>query len=906
MTSIIQRSFAGGIIGPELAGRADQAKYQTGLKDALNVIVQRYGGVTNRPGSKYLATARYGDTYPIRLVKFVFNASQTYVLEFGQQYMRVYRAGGAVVPSATAWSALTTYLEGDMVSLAGTTYYCILGHLNHTPPNATYWAPMTAGYYEIPTPYAAADLREIQYVQSGDVVTLVHPDYAPRELRRTAHTAWTLSLKSFAPGVSRPTNCTGTKGGAGGNSYRYQITAFNKDTLEESYAGRETALVITGATQANPCQITIAAHPYNTGDEVYIDSVGGMTQLNAQTYVLTKTGANTFTLDGVNSTGFTAYTAGGTAARPYVRLDAAAAPTTSNPHVLTANNPGEGFGLWIYRYKDGVFEFIGEANGNASAATISFSDTNIGGQANLTPPIEKDWFDVTGAYPSTVTYVQQRLALANSDDSPERIWLSQVGNFSNFSRSSPTQSDDAVEFQLAGRQVNAVRHVIEVGGRMVVLTDSAEWTIAGGSDGVIRPGEINTKQQGYDGAASIAPVIIGNTALYVQARGSFVRDLRYDYTSDGYQGRDLTIFCPELFDGYGIVAFDYQKIPHSVAWIVRDDGSMLGCTYVRDHDVWGWHRHLTAGGNDTFEDVCTVPEGNEDAVYVAVRRTVNGVATRYVERLAARTFTDIAVDAFFVDAGLTYDGRNTGATTMTLTGGTAWNETEELTCTASVASFVSTNVGDQVVFYVTEIDPDTGLSETARYACTITSYTSTTVVKMRPDRTLPASIQAIATTSWALAVDEVSGLGHLEGRTVTALCDGNVNPDMVVASGKVTLATPSVIAHVGLPYTARIETLDAENLQGETWTDKKRKIHAVSIKVKDTRGMWLGVGDGELFEHEDEQAEDYDDPIPLFSGLITENVDTTWEKTGKVVVEQRDPLPMTILSIIPVGTIGGT
>ena len=904
MPSIIQRSFAGGIVGPELAGRAEQTKYQTGLKDALNVIVQRYGGVTNRPGSRFIAETRDGDAES-RLFKFAFNAEQTYILEFGELYMRVYRDGGAVVPSAAAWSAATTYLIGDMASLAGVVYYCIADHINHTPPNATYWAPMTAGFYEIPTPYAAADLRGIQYVQSADVVTLVHPDYAPRELRRTGHTAWLLTLKSFAPGVDRPANCAATAGGAGANSYRYQVTAFDRNTLEESYPGRETARAITGATQANPCALTIAAHPYSTGDEIYVDGIAGMTQLNGRTFVVTKTGANTVTLDGEDSTGHTAYTSGGTAARPYVRLDAAAAPTTSAPHVISAANPGVGFGLWFYRYKDGVFQYIGEANGNASAATISFSDNNIGASAALTPPIERDLFNEPGGYPSTVTYVKQRLALANTEDAIERVWLSQVGNYSNFTKSSPIQNDDAIEFQLSGRQVNAVRHIIEVGGRLVVLTDSSEWVVKGENGAITATGALNPEQQGYDGSAAIAPVIIGNTALYVQARGSFLRDLRYDYESDGYQGRDLTVFCPELFDGYSIVAMDYQKIPHSVDWLVRDDGAMLGLTYVRDHEVWGWHRHLTAG-TDTYKDVCSVSEGSEDAVYVIVRRLVDGVWTRYVERFASRRFTDIAVDAFFVDSGLTYDGRNTGATTMTITGGTAWDESEELTCTASASTFGASNVGDEVVLYVEEEDPDTEEIETARYACVITGYTSPTVVTVRPDRALPVSVRATATTAWALAVGTVAGLDHLEGRTVTALCDGNVNPEAVVTGGSIDLASPAVIAHVGLPYTARIETLDAENLQGETWTDKKRKVHKVGVRVKDTRGLWIGFGDGQLFEHEDEQAKDYDDPIPLFTGLIEENVDTTWEKSGKVIVEQRDPLPMTILSVIPVGSIGGT
>jgi hypothetical protein len=891
-SSLIQRSFAGGIVGAELAGRADQSKYQTGLKDCRNALVQRYGGVTNRTGSKLIAEAREGGASACRLIPFVFNADQTYVLEFGDGYMRVYRGGGAVVPAATAWSNATSYVVGDMALDGGVTYYCIAAHSNQDPPNASYWFPMTTGYYEIPTPYAAGDVRAIQFVQSADVVTLVHPSYAPRSLSRTAHTAWILALTSFVPAVTRPTNTSGVAGAGGGNSYRYRITAFNKDTFEESYAGRETATTITGASKANPCVITKASHPYSTGDEIYVAGIVGMTELNDRTFTITKIDANSYSLDGVNSTGYTTYTSGGTAARTYVRIDSAALPTVAAPIVLTWNNLGADYGYWIYRYKDGVYGFIGEANGNATAATTTFNDTNITESLTLTPPVEATWFDEAGNYPSAIAYIQQRLALANSTDETERIWLSQIGRWTNFSASSPIQSDDAFNFQLAGRQVNAVRHLLEVGGKLVVLTDGAEWTIQGDSDGVIRPGSVNPRQQGYTGAAAVPPVIIGATALYVQARGSIVRDLRYDFESDGYQGRDLTIFCPELFDDHNIVAWAFQQIPHNVLWAVRDDGVMLGLTYVREHDVWGWHRHDTYEGVDLYEDVCTVPEGSEDAVYVVVQRGTS----RYIERFATRAIADVR-DAFFVDSGLTYDGTNTGATTVTLTGGSTWDDTEELTCTASASIFAASNVDDEV--RITTADGEA-------YACVITAYSSGTAVTVRPERLLPADIRSTATTAWALAVGTLAGLDHLEGRTVTALVDGDVQADMVVTGGAVNLTEPATIAHVGLPYTARLETLDADNLSGETWMDKKRKIHAVSVQVKDSRGLWLGYGTNTMREHQQRDTSgDYGDPIPLFSGLITERVDTTWEKTGKVIVEQRDPLPMTVLAIIPQGTIGG-
>ena len=894
--SAISRSFAGGIVGPELAGRADQARYQTGLKVCDNAIVQRSGGVTNRPGWRFIAEARYGIASPIRLMKFVFNDDQTYVLEFGELYMRVYRDGGIVVPSAAAWLIGTPYVVGDIVLSGGITYYCILANTGNIPPNATYWAAMTAGFYEMPTPYAAADVRAIKYVQSADVVTLVHPDYPVKELRRTGHTAWTLSNKDFSPSTSRPTNSSAVAGGAGANIYRYQVTAFNTETLEESYPAYETTRTITGATQANPCSITAVAHGYQTGDEVIIESVGGMTQLNGIKFLITRTGANTFTLDGINSTGYTAYTAGGTAKRPYARIDSAAVPSTSAPHVITWDNLGEGYGYWIYRWVNGVFQFIGEAKENAVATTVSFSDNNIGPDALLTPPIEKTFFGAVGDYPSAVNYIQQRLVLANTDNDPERIWMSQIGNFSNFANSQPVQDDDGFSFQLNGSKVNSVRQLLQVGGRMVVLTQGAEWTVAGGSSKVITPGDIDPQQQGETGAAELVPVIIGSTALYVQARGSIVRDAQYEFGSDSFQGSDLTIFCPEQFDKFTLIAWDYQQIPHSVVWAVRDDGVLLGLTYVREHEIRGWHKHYTREG-DIVEDVVCVPEGNQDGVWLVVNRLVDGARVRYVERMEARNFDTIEEDAFFVDSGLTYDGRNTGATTLTLTGGTLWDDTEELVCTASASTFAASNVGDQVA-----LTADDG----ERYFANIVTYTSATVVGVRPTVALPVDIQGVATTDWALAVTTFTGLDHLEGCGVTGLADGNVIADATVTGGSIDVETPTIIAHIGLPYTTRIETLDLENLSGETLFDKNRNVNQVSLLVNRTRGLFLGFGEGDLREHQDRDTEAYDEAIQLVTGLITESVDAGWEKTGKVVIEQRDPLPMTILAIIPRFQTGGS
>src|SRR5512146_58165 len=157
--SIIQRSFGGGEVAPAVYGRADQIKYQTGLARCRNFFVRRHGGVSNRPGTQYI-TPQGNHDYAGRIWKFVFNASQTYILLFENQTLRFVREGALItVSGVAAYNGATAYIPGDLVLSGGINYYCIADTTGNAPPNATYWYAMPAGdIYEIPTPYLTADL----------------------------------------------------------------------------------------------------------------------------------------------------------------------------------------------------------------------------------------------------------------------------------------------------------------------------------------------------------------------------------------------------------------------------------------------------------------------------------------------------------------------------------------------------------------------------------------------------------------------------------------------------------------------------------------------------------------------------------------------------------------------------
>lgn len=821
MTAISQRSLAGGELGPSLWARVDTVKYQTGLKTCLNNIVLKSGGVSNRAGFKFVCEVK-DSTKKIVKIPFIFNDDQTYVLEFGNLYMRVIRNGAQLtVSSLTAWSAVTAYVVGDLVSSGGINYYCILAHTNQVPPNATYWYALTGNIYEIPTPYTEADLPELKYNQSADVITLTHRSYAVRELARTGHTAWVLSLVTFAPSQAAPTSVTNS--GAAGSTTEWVVTAVGSETFEESLQSSSTG---SSATPSSGSPITISWA-----------AASGAYQYN------------------------------------------------------------------VYKKTNGVYGFIGVAEGT------SFIDNGITADATDTPPDARNPFNATDDYPAVSTYIQQRLTFANTNNNPEKIWMGRSANYKNFTTSTPLQDDDAVTFNVAGRRVNEVRHIIEL-DTMIVFSSGAQWSIQGNDAGIILPGQINPRQKAYRGASIVTPVVVGNNVVYVQARGTVIRDIKNDAV-EGLKENDLTIFSPHLFEGYEIIDMAYQENPNSIIWVVREDvdgvRDLIGLTYIPEHQVWGWHRHETDG---EIERVCVIPNGTEDDLYITAKRTIDGNTVRYIEKSTSRKIDDI-IDSIFMDSSLTYDGRNTNpAQTMTLSG-SGWTSLDVLTLTANFSYFSAGDVGNEIQL--------TGSDGTV-IRFTITGYTNATVVTGQPNRDVPVSMQSVATSEWAEAVDVVSGLDHLEGENVSVFADRFVvaSPNnssytvVTVSGGEITLDRPYAVIHVGLPYISDIETLNIDTVNAETMINKKSLVSKVILQVEKTRGLFVGQdapSDDEtnalegLYEPKVRESEGYDEAVNLLTGDVSILIETGWNSNGRVFIRQVDPIPATILSITPVGMI---
>jgi hypothetical protein len=494
---------------------------------------------------------------------------------------------------------------------------------------------------------------------------------------------------------------------------------------------------------------------------------------------------------------------------PFFQLAMAGTPTELAPHVLTWDAVAGAVEYRIYKdpFYNGTYGFIGVATGQES-----FNDVGLAPDFLQAPPIQRDLFNVSNAYPAVVAVCQQRRWYGRTGAEPEKIWGSQIGFPSNFNIRSPLQDDDAVSFELTNNHSQVVRWLLDM-SKLVVLTESGEWLCNGDEGGTVLPTDINPKQHGYAGAKNVKPLIVGSTLIFLQARGSIIRDLQFDRQVEGISGRDLTVFSAHLFDGYTITRIAYQQNPHSVIWCVRSDGALLGLTYMPEHDVWGWHRHDTGEDEgDVIEDVCVVPDGDEDKVFILVTRGDNG---RYIERLVKRQLGD---DAWYVDAGV---------------------EAED--------------------------------------------------------------------------VDTVTGLDHLEGRVVAVYADGQVlyngDPDgddaasWTVSGGELALGAEYEQVLVGLRVRYQLETLDPD-VPGSDLRNRKKRTQGVTLLVEaSSRTFWAGPDSEHMLQYRKEVWE------PASSSEVTKplemNITGKFDLECRTIIEQRDPLPLTVLGLMPFVEVGG-
>lgn len=260
-----------------------------------------------------------------------------------------------------------------------------------------------------------------------------------------------------------------------------------------------------------------------------------------------------------------------------------------------------------------------------------------------------------GDYPGAVTYFQQRRVFAGSFTRPQFVWMTRPGTENDMHNTLPAQDDNCIAVRAAVAETSRIRHLIPLTSLML-LTASSEIRTTTSNDDIITPTSIGFLPQTYYGAAPPQPLLVGRMAVFASERGGHIRSLGYSYQKGGFDSDDLSIRAAHLFENTDIVSLALSKTPYPIIWCVTSEGTLLGCTYLADQNVTGWHKHTTKDG--AFEAVTVVAEGNEDILYAVIRRTINGQTVRYIERMHERQY-DRLENCFFVDAGAEYKGTET-------------------------------------------------------------------------------------------------------------------------------------------------------------------------------------------------------------------------------------------------------
>jgi hypothetical protein len=829
----IQTAFSAGELSPSLHSHADLNKYKAGLAKCENFLVLAQGGATTRPGLEYISTVENINDKS-RLIPFQFNTEQTYALVFTDMKMRVIRDGGMVlepnqpITGATQANPVVITCVGHGYATNDDVFISGVGGMDEI--NGRFFRIVVLGpntfqlFLEDGTGYDAY----IAFGEVGRVFTLTtpYPDGALRTLKYTQSAdVMTITHPSYQiRNLSRTSH------------YNWTLTSV---LFLSPIAPPTTGFTIT--------QVGTASGSPNKVYHYVVTSVDGDGKESLQSAV--------FDSGSVNALG----------------------PTWGNKLTWNAVTGAQYYNVYKeFSIDTGIYGWLGEAE------TAQFVDYNFGPDMSYTPPQWKTPFNGANKYPSCTTYHQQRQWFGATNNNPDTMWATRTADFTNMNTSRPTRSDDAIEATLSAREVNEIRHMVSL-DELIVFTSGGEWKIQADSDGVITPANLNPRTQGFRGSSHVPPVVIGDTALFVQENGSRVRDLKYAFEDDKYTGNDLTILARHLFEGHNIIDWCFSQDPYSLVWAVRDDGVLLCLTYLQEHDVYAWTRHTTDG---EFKSICSIQEGDENAVYVTVIRQVGGFALQNVERMRSRLF-ESATESFCVDSGLTFRARIVLIQAIT-------NE---------VGGKVTAGLHDLANGDIVTISGVEGMTEVNDkfYQVYDSVALSTFRLKEMNGTPLDTTDYGVYTSGGQVnyTTKTITKLGHLIGRSVVALCDGNVEKDLVVSGdGTVTLSNWSSVVTIGLPYVCDMETLEV-SFQNDVLQSRKKQVPRVAIRVEKTRGLQVGPNFNEMYEFKERSAADDYSNLSLVTGQQIQEMATGWNDYGKVCIRQDNPLPATVLAIIP-------
>ena len=987
---VIQTSFAGGEFGPSLFGRTDIAQWANACQVVENMLPRSYGPVISMPGTRYVATVS-DSTLHTRLMKFVFNRNDSYVIEMGDQYMRFYTDNGQVIdPTAAGTEDLsglsdliahwkcndntnsTTVLDAQsshsgtastLTSTLSTTgivsngfsldalyYITVTDHDNFTRTVSTqpmsfvgwfYYSSNSNTQYLLSKYNNTINAREY-YLRTNSQAKLTFGVYdevndaaATYATTEALSDGWNFVAVTFAgdgnsesdckiyinatpatitylkdAGYSKMRNTASnfTLGAFGPGFSKWNGKIDNVAFFHAALTPSQISSIYTGNT---PYQISTVFNEDEVFDVHYtqLNDVIWLAHPNHPPQKLIRTSATEWAISDapilggpflddntpvLTSTNVSASTITITASATTGTVNLTVSPTNASLFTVSGSTLGHQGSYWMIGglaqtnattglQELGYVRITHVINSYTATATVIKSLKASTAQSVWA---EGAWSDHRG-YPSRVTLQERRLWFARTDLEPQKEWGSKVFEYENLALD--TQSDDdALNLSLASNESNEIQWLAP-GKSLVAGTFGGAFITNSGSTEPITPDNANASEEIGFGAEPIAPKKIGNFLYYIQRFGKKLREMFYNWEVDIYKAVDRTILSPHILRD-GVVEMDVQNNPETIIYCVLTDGTIATMTREADQEVTAWARHTT---NGTYTSIAIIPSQtyDYDEAWVIVERWINGVQKKYVEYFENIDVPDQQHDCLYLHSALTYsayESSTTSAASISLSASSG-----SVTLTSSTAYFNGAMIGRRL----RAIDA----SGNTVGQGTITATGSTTSITLSITTTFTAL--SYSAGLWGVSVSSLSGLSHLEAKTVGILADGQTESlTRSVASAAITLGSDYFVISVGLSYNQIIHTLPKEaGTQRGTAQGKLQRFNEIAFKVnRCTQGFKYGPDASNL---DDVNLAFTPTVTSLYTGILPPQgggitMRGGYARGAQVYIKNANPLPMEILSIM--------
>ena len=674
-------NFTAGELSPRLDGRTDLQKYFNGCKTLENMVVHPHGSVARRPGTKFISEIKTSSA-KTRLVPFEFSTTQTYILEFGNLYIRFYKDNGIITEAAKTISAITKanpgvvtasshgYSNGDYVIISGvvgmtelngrqfkvankTTNTFELQDMdgnNFNTSSLTTYASAGSAYkiYQITTTYATADLFDLKFAQSADVMYVVHPSYVIRKITRTGHTSWSIANVSISGSPNPNLNSASDKYPSCVSFFEQRLVFGNSNdnpqTLWFSKSG-DYENFTTGTDSDDAMIFTIASNQVNAirylaaSRSLLVGTVGGEFLV---------TGSDT--VDGLTPTN--------------INIRRQSTYGSANIDAIPVGNVT----LFLQRAKRKIRELVYNYDSDNYVApdlTIlaeHITDSLITDMAYQQEADSVLWCTRTDGVLIGMTYQRtenviawHRHIIGGKSDSGKTTLTKALGFTSNSSNVSTTNNTitisshglstgDVVSYYAASSPIAGLRqdrfyYAIATDSNTLKLALTSADATAGTAVSLTSTPSSDTTQYIYKG------VNILNNTFYSASHGFGNDSFVYYYPS--VSGDALTGISTNTKYYVDVLDDNQFKLSTSSNFASYVDITAVDTTAAT-------HKWLT---HAKVETVAVIPsDNNEDELYMIVNRFINGSTRRYVEYLTPFDYGESQQDAFFVDSGLTYSG----------------------------------------------------------------------------------------------------------------------------------------------------------------------------------------------------------------------------------------------------------